>query len=258
MATNEDPGRHGSSTVNKVGGAGAGGTGAGTHGTSTVTPVGKAGGKKKGGLGWLWPLLGALLLLGLLLLLLRSCGDDDRAASTTTRETTTTTTGAAAGAAPAATATATPPLPVETVTLPGGRTVELEPNTLNYSLQRFLASGEAAPRTFEFDRLNFATNSAELPADASQTVSALAQILSAYPNAPVRLDGYADARGPEPANQELGARRAEAVAQALVAQGVAGNRITAASGGEGNPADTNTTAEGRAENRRTELVVRSK
>ena len=225
------------------------------HGTSTVT----AAPAKKSRPWWLW-LLPLLLLLGLLFLLLRSCDNEESTEDQAVRESTTmTTTDGAQPAAPVApAATATPALPVERVTLPGGRSVELAPNTLNYQLQQFLASPEPAPRSFTFDRLNFATSSAELPADAQPTVGALAQILQAYPNARVRIEGYADARGAEPANEQLGARRAEAVAQALIAQGVAANRVTAATGGESNPVDTNATAQGQAENRRTDLVVTAK
>ena len=225
------------------------------HGASTVTPLGD--GKKKGGLGWLWWLLGALLLLGLILLLLRSCGDNDDTGATTTT-TTTQAPVATAPATPAAAAPATPALPVESVTLPNGGTVQLAPQTLNYELQRYLGSNEPPPRTFEFENLNFATSSAELPAVAQTTITALAQIMQAYPNARARVVGYADARGSEPANQQLGAQRAESVVRALVAAGVPADRVTAASGGETNPEAPNTTTAGLAENRRTELTVTAK
>lgn len=217
------------------------------HGTSTVTPAPAPVAKSRPW--WLW-LLPLLLLLGLLFFALRSCEDDEVETERVNESTTMTTT--APGAA------ATPAVGVERVTLPGGQAVELEPNSLNYQLQQFLASPEPAPRRFTFDRLNFATNSADLPADAQSTVVALAQIMNAYPNAQARIEGYADARGSEPVNAQLGARRAEAVAQALIAQGVPAARVTAATGGESNPVDTNATAEGRAENRRTELVVTAK
>jgi outer membrane protein OmpA-like peptidoglycan-associated protein len=226
----------------------------GVHGASTVTPLGE--GKKKGGLAWLWPLLGLLLLLALLFLMLRSCDSDD--------EQTTTTAAQSEAAAPVATGPAapvaptTPALPVEAVALPGGQSVQLQPQTLNYELQRFLASPEPAPRTFAFENLNFATGSAELPADAQATVGALAQIMQAYPNARARVVGYADARGAEGANAQLGAQRAESVVRALIAAGVPADRATAASGGENDPQATNATAQGMAENRRTELTVTAK
>ncbi len=219
----------------------------GVHGTSKVTPVAKKGGMPAW-LPWLLALLGVLLLL----LLFRGCSQRAPApVANTTQTTTTTTTDTAA-------APSTPPLAVEKVTLPGGATVDLEPNTLNYELQRFLASGDAPPRRFTFDRLNFATDSAELPADAQQTVSALAQILAAYPAARVELAGYADSTGADPRNVQLGTQRAEAVRAALAAQGVPADRMKTATGGSSNPVDTNASASGRAENRRTELVVTAK
>ena len=218
----------------------------GVHGTSKVTPVAK----KNGIPAWL-PWLLALLGILLLLLLFRSCSHRAPAPVTNTTETTTTTT--TNTVAPGA-----PAVAVEKVTLPGGKTLDLEPKTLNYELSSFLASGDAPPRRFTFDHLNFATDSAALPADAQQTVSALAQILTAYPKAKVELAGYADSTGADPHNVQLGTQRAEAVQKALAAQGVAADRMKTATGGSSNPVDTNASASGRAENRRTELVVTAK
>ena len=194
--------------------------------------------KRTNWLAWLLLLLG---LLALLWALLRHRHADAPAPATT-------------AAAPAA----TPPVAIEKVTLPGGKTVNLQPATLNYDLQRFLASDQAAPRTFTFDRLNFDTNSSAIRADDRPTLSALAQILSAYPNAKVSLTGYADARGTDPANQKLGADRAGAVAKALADAGIAQGRIATASGGAQNPVASNATASGQFENRRTELTVTAK
>ena len=86
----------------------------------------------------------------------------------------------------------------------------------------------------------------------------MAQILTAYPKAKVQLNGYADATGSDPRNTQLGAQRAQAVSQALQAQGVTADRIKTATGGASNPVDTNATSQGRAENRRTELTVLAK
>ena len=162
-------------------------------------------------------------------------------------------------AAPApANGPAVPPVGVKHVTLPGGKVVDLQPATLNYDLQAFLASNAAAPRTFTFDKLNFDTNQAVIRADDRPTLSALGQILAAYPKANVRLVGYADARGSDAANAKLGSNRASAVAKALTDAGIDGKRITTASGGDSNPVASNATAGGEFENRRTELVVTSK
>ena len=185
-----------------------------------------------------------LLLLGLIALLfaLSRCGHDKTQAV----------------APPAATQPGTPAVAVEKIALPNGQTVDLQPATLNYELQRYLASDAPVPRTFTFDKLNFdSASSAIRPVDVP-TLSALAQILQAYPKAQVRIEGYADARGSEPANVKLGADRAAAVAAALGAKGVESGRIATGTGGEANPVDTNATQEGRFENRRTDLIVTAK
>ena len=217
------------------------------HGTSKVTAI-----AKKKGLAWLPWLLAALVALAVLLFLLRSCGHNQAVTTTNTTDTTTVT-NTTSSAEPA-----TPAVAVEQVTLPNGKTVGLSPKTLDYDLQRYLASSAPTPQTFTFENLNFATDSATLPSDAQATVGALAQILAAYPKATVRLNGYADATGDASHNDQLGAQRAQAVAQALQAQGVAADRIKTATGGASDPVDTNATSQGRAENRRTELTVLAK
>ena len=203
------------------------------HGVSTVSPV-----KKRGVPWWLWLLL--LLAVVAIILLAKSCKHDEPARTVPVS------------------APGTPPVAVKKVTLPGGASLDLDPSSLSYLLQEYLASSAPAPRTFTFENLNFATASADLPADAQNTVDALAQILKAYPNAKIRLDGYADARGSAAMNDQLGAQRANAVSAALQKAGVAADRIATATGGESNPVETNATAQGRAENRRTELVVTAK
>ncbi|WP_375383520.1 OmpA family protein [uncultured Sphingomonas sp.] len=153
---------------------------------------------------------------------------------------------------------ATPPVGVKHVTLPGGTVVDLEPKTLNYDLQAFLASNAAAPSTFTFDKLNFDTASSQIRADDQPTLAALARILTAYPKAAIKLVGYADARGTDAINTKLGADRAAAVGKALTDAGIVAGRITTASGGDANPVASNQTASGQFQNRRTELVVMSK
>lgn len=227
----------------------AGATGAtADHGSAPFPPIKNRqveGSRPRGNfyLPWILGLIGLLLLS----LLFRSCS----------REETQTT--VVAPPPPIAEAPAAgPALPVEAVALPDGQSIDLSPDTLNYELQRYLASPRPAPRTFTFERLNFDTGSASIrPVDVA-TVDALARILAAYPDARGRIIGYTDARGSEGANADLGRRRAEAVRDAVVARNVDAARLEAVSGGENDPVDTNATGAGRLENRRTELVITAK
>ncbi|WP_298808709.1 OmpA family protein [uncultured Sphingomonas sp.] len=122
-------------------------------------------------------------------------------------------------------------------------------------LGTYLAGTEPLPRTFTFEKLNFDTAKSDIrPADAAE-VNEVAATLKQYPNAKIRIAAYADARGADAANMALGKARADSVKSALVAQGIDAGRIETVSGGENDPVDTNATAGGRFENRRTELVV---
>lgn len=195
---------------------------------------------------WLpWILLG-LGLLALLWALSRCDRQEDPAVTATTTTTTETvdTSGVAVSGETAAAGTA-------------AATANATGDALGL-MQAYLASNEAAGRRFTFDNIHFATNSAELPADAGATITGLSQALAAYPNARIRVEGYADARGGEGANAQLGAQRAEAVARALIGAGVAANRVETATGGETNPVDSNATTPGQAQNRRTDIVVTAK
>ena len=119
----------------------------------------------------------------------------------------------------------------------------------------YLAGTDALPRTFVFEKLNFDTARSEVrPADRAELAD-ISAALKQYPNARIRIVGFADARGSDAANAALGKARADSVKTSLVATGVDAARIDTVSGGETNPVDTNATAAGQAENRRTELVV---
>ena len=122
-------------------------------------------------------------------------------------------------------------------------------------LGAYLAGWEPTPRTFTFEKLNFETAKTDVrPADRGD-VEAVAATLTKYPNAHIRIAGYADTRGSSAANAALGKARADSVKRALVAKGINAARIETATGGETAPVDSNATPSGRAENRRTELVV---
>ena len=79
-----------------------------------------------------------------------------------------------------------------------------------------------------------------------------------YPGAKVQLEGYTDDIGTEQYNQALSVRRAEAVKNYLVKEhAVEAPMINASGNGEKNPVASNKTKEGRAKNRRVEILIMS-
>ena len=146
------------------------------------------------------------------------------------------------------------------IALPGGTTLNLEETSLNYSLARYLAnpSDTEVPKRFVFDRLNFDSGTTTLTADSVPTVTNLAAILKAYPSVKVALEGHTDNTGDAAQNRQLSVDRANAVRDRLVQAGIAGDRISAAGHGQDKPVASNDTEEGKARNRRTELIVLSR
>jgi outer membrane protein OmpA-like peptidoglycan-associated protein len=80
-------------------------------------------------------------------------------------------------------------------------------------------------------------------------------ILLAYPGLKIQLEGHTDSVGSDEYNQKLSEERAEAVREYLVSQGVPGDTVTAAGFGKSKPVADNSTAQGRQQNRRVEMVV---
>ena len=86
-------------------------------------------------------------------------------------------------------------------------------------------------------------------------VKNLADFMAQYPATNVEVAGHTDSVGPDAYNQKLSQRRADAVKQVLVKDGVAPNRVTAVGYGESRPVADNATEAGRAVNRRVEASV---
>jgi len=102
---------------------------------------------------------------------------------------------------------------------------------------------------------HFAFGKATLTPEGEAKVWAVATNLNRYPNRPVEVNGYTDAIGTDARNERLSERRAEAVKDALVRYGVSASRITIRGYGDANPVASNATAEGRAQNRRVEIIL---
>lgn len=99
------------------------------------------------------------------------------------------------------------------------------------------------------DRVYFDTDEYSVRADAQPVLAGQAQWLNRYPAVKVRIEGNADERGTREYNLALGARRANAIRDFLIAQGVAASRIETISFGKEKPIDAGTTEEAWAKNR---------
>ncbi|MGH8128020.1 MAG: OmpA family protein, partial [Gammaproteobacteria bacterium] len=101
----------------------------------------------------------------------------------------------------------------------------------------------------------FALNKADLKPGGTRTVGRLAKFMQQYPKRNVMIEGYTDSTGAADYNQKLSERRARSVRNALVADGVDPQRVITKGFGEQYPVATNTTAAGRQQNRRVEIVI---
>ena len=101
-----------------------------------------------------------------------------------------------------------------------------------------------------------APDSATLRADLTRDIKAVASSLLRYPNSTIEVIGHTDNSGSAAYNQDLSQRRAVSVANVLRESGVPNGRIAAYGRGEDQPIASNLTVEGRAQNRRVEIVIR--
>ena len=105
------------------------------------------------------------------------------------------------------------------------------------------------------DRVYFDTDQYAVRADAQPVLAAQAQWLNRYPAVKIRIEGNADERGTREYNLALGARRASAVRDFLIAQGVSAARIETISYGKERPIDPGTTEEAWAKNRNAHTAI---
>jgi peptidoglycan-associated lipoprotein len=105
------------------------------------------------------------------------------------------------------------------------------------------------------DRIYFATDSYDVTSDAQAVLGAQAQWLNRYPAVKVRIEGNADERGTREYNLALGARRANAVREFLIGQGVSGSRIETLSYGKERPIDPGTSEDAWAKNRNARTAI---
>ncbi len=103
--------------------------------------------------------------------------------------------------------------------------------------------------------VNFDNDSAVLRADARPILDEAVTTLKRYPQIRVEVAGHTDDRGADDYNLDLSQRRAQAVADYFVQMGIDAARLVPKGYGESAPVADNTTAAGRADNRRVELRI---
>jgi len=144
---------------------------------------------------------------------------------------------------------------LKSIQLPDGATIQARDGRFFDSLVTYLNSNAPAGKAFVFEDLTFQTGSATLPGDANNTIRSTAAVLKAFPAVQVSIEGYTDNIGEPAVNKKLSSDRAAAVANAIEDQGVPANRVSSTGWGQEKPVASNDSEEGRAANRRVEIII---
>ncbi len=143
---------------------------------------------------------------------------------------------------------------VVSLEIPGGS--KLDVSRFGVGLLNFLKSdAKGSSSGFIFDRLHFDDGKSSLTSESKAQLDNLTAILKAYPDAVVRVDAHTDNTGDAAKNKLLSKQRAEAVKKTLTDAGVADKHVLTRGWGDSRPIASNDTDEGKAQNRRVELVV---
>lgn len=128
-----------------------------------------------------------------------------------------------------------------------------EPFHINIGLQPIALNAGVTLKNifFDFDQYS-------LKPESETELNKLAALLRQNPTLKIRIDGYTDSTGTEAHNLTLSQNRAQAVVDYLISHGIGGERLQAKGYGSSHPIAPNDTEEGRALNRRTEMVVTAK
>jgi outer membrane protein OmpA-like peptidoglycan-associated protein len=128
-------------------------------------------------------------------------------------------------------------------------------DSLRVQLQSMSARSEDRGQVMTISGEAFASGQHRLRPEAVDNLQKVIDLIDANPGAGVLIEGHTDSQGSANLNQALSQRRAEAVRDALIQKGVDGSRLRALGLGKDRPIADNGTADGRARNRRVEVVV---
>ncbi|WP_320051693.1 OmpA family protein [uncultured Acetobacteroides sp.] len=102
--------------------------------------------------------------------------------------------------------------------------------------------------------IKFDVNQATIKPESMGTISYVVKLMNDHPELKFCVEGHTDSDGADVANKTLSEKRAAAVRNELVSQGISANRLTSKGWGESKPITDNDTPEGKAQNRRVEFV----
>ena len=128
-------------------------------------------------------------------------------------------------------------------------------DSLRQQLQTLTATTDSRGQVMTLSGDAFASGQAKLRPEARANLQRVVEFVGKAPGKAVLIEGHTDSQGSANLNQVLSQRRAEAVRDALIQDGVEGSRLTAVGIGKDRPIADNATADGRARNRRVEIVV---
>lgn len=129
---------------------------------------------------------------------------------------------------------------------------------LRRRLNHLTATRGAEGMQMTLDDTAFAPGQANLRPAAKSSLGKLVAFVNRDPSKPIRIEGHTDSSGNTHANRVLSQRRADAVRDALIASGVPARRITAVGLGQSQPVADNASEEGRARNRRVDVILEDK
>jgi len=102
--------------------------------------------------------------------------------------------------------------------------------------------------------INFDTGRATIKPESEKTIDEIASLLLDNPELQLSIEGHTDNVGSPASNKALSIERAQTVMAAVVGKGIVASRLTAVGWGQEKPIAANRSEEGRAKNRRVEIV----
>ena len=148
--------------------------------------------------------------------------------------------------------------PEGTRKLKDGERLIVGENSVENKIVDFVEANDAKANESEwitFDRIYFEPGKTTLKESSEKQLENIAAIMKAYPTSNLKLAGHTDNTGDKASNSVVSTKRAESCQAALVALGVAKERITTKGYGSEDPIADNKTEEGRAQNRRISVKV---